>query len=450
MTLNLAWAKQYPEHEIAKKIQEIVSQYWNVTSNPESAQQAVEKMKVLQGQVGITSQDGIIWRATLSKYESIEDKKEKARVQGILTELDASLYGSDLNQRTEKAQKDKKGFSEAKDGVLKAYEEGGIIAWAKEFFSQGKEVLSGGKVTDAKWVEYTIKKQKDWKIQYVGAKGEIFELRENKMVSVTEEGHKIVLDALKGWEGTKYKEADWRYFEVKKDEGGNLTAFRSSRTSWAAEYYNIDTKKWEENTDQVKTERTRTASRKRLWEFMDYTGRDTKTYWEITLNNLDAALRDTVWPNQEEARRSIQTISEDYAQLSQEDKTRLWWVKLADYRRMTEDSSFAAQILAGNDKPTILPAGLWEDGTQYQRFDNNVFVFRNGEKLPRVIQDGKVVSIDRAFNDSWKSYDLPDWRELRVILDNNWVKKFLVSENKNNDPRWVLRQDWKLEEIKRA
>lgn len=521
MKLNIAWAKQYPEHDLAKKIQEIATRYPNISSDPKAAEEAVRQSKALQAQLGInwSGQDGIMWRGTLSKFENIQEAEEKQKAQEILANLDNSLYGTDLAQRTEEALNKRKIPTLEEIGATRIDE----IPWRA--MGLARNMIEGTKVQDARWTEYTVKRTDDWKTQYVAKGGEVFELRDKRMVSLTkelqdqantmkthleqakadpdsfdamwnmlwlwdaltaykndqgevvgiqnqsgqvynfekrqfeaqktteeltEQSHQLVLEAIKKWKGTKYQEADGRYFEVKQDEGGNLTAFRSSRTSWAAEYYNADTKKWEENSEAVKTERVKTASRERLWEFMEFQGRDLKKYWEITLSDLDSALQNNVWQDQTDAIRSMQTIKEDFSELSPEDKKRLSWVKLADYRRMTEDSAFAAQQLATN-QPTSLPAWLGEDWSKYQRFDNKIFVFRDGEDLPKVIgENGRVASINEVFNDAGRSYDLPDGKELRVSINNNWGKTFYVAENGTEDPKWVLAQNWKLEKIKKT
>lgn len=174
MKLNIAWANQYPNHEIAKAIKWLGS-YWELTTNAETAKEAVSRMIEIQKRLGITdvAQDGIIWRGTIKASEDKAKEKERAEAQKLIEELDQSLYTPDLQKKTEQAKKEKPGVW---DVLSTLWNKGG-----KEAVAVIKDAVRWTVVKDAKGNEYRVGKWAEWQTQYTNNNGDIFEIKDNRM-----------------------------------------------------------------------------------------------------------------------------------------------------------------------------------------------------------------------------------------------------------------------------
>jgi len=183
MKLNLEWAKQYPDHPLAKSINELKS-YWDLTTDKKAAENAVKKMIEIQQKLGIKDakgQDGIIWSGTINKFEKNDKDKEQKDAQKIIEDFNQSLYVPDLQNRTKQAEKEKKGIL---DVWTAFWEKGGKAAIDVSSDVIGG-VFKGTVVKDAKGVEYKVGKWAEWQTQYTAKSGEVFEIsKDNKLVSV--------------------------------------------------------------------------------------------------------------------------------------------------------------------------------------------------------------------------------------------------------------------------
>jgi len=252
MKLNIAWAEQYPEHELAKAIKWL-EKYWDLTKVPIAAEIAINKMKEIQKGIGIVDswkQDGIIWRNTITNFEDKDKSKERADAQKLIGEFDQSLYTTDLENKTKEAEN--KWFSDVFKNAQKVWAKDGFFSWLKAWIRGATEVLNWTKVKDANDVEYTVKKDANWKNQYVDKNGEEFALNDGKLVSVTKQA-KEKADYLKKlkWDMASTDRGDTE--NLRDVEGNHL---QMDDTNWvrslvwtgdkSGKIYNLDTGVYEE------------------------------------------------------------------------------------------------------------------------------------------------------------------------------------------------------------
>lgn len=521
MKLNLAWARQYPEHPLAQAIKWL-EKYWDLGKDKDAAARAINQMVEIQKKIGITDtarQDGIIWTGTLRMYEAENKAKEMQDAQKLIKEFDQSLYAPDLAKRTNAALQWKKQST--------LMEIGSTVwnKWVREGFRMLWDAMGGTKVKDAEWVEYTITKWDNWQIQYRAENGNIFEVKDGKKFIIKydekSDEYRTHLDAqktealrlavmMRTWndnDNTNINEpitvTDINGKKIQINMEGNVIAAtenasekkslwatltdidikRSIDGSWTIEALKANmnlrgatiTQEWD-NPNIIKVIKD--------WQTIYLTKRDwPKPWWDIS-DKSPAEQKQEIYQKDQEAlggmidpvldwqngawtsyrdlkiwdfastkdrfygdggdnwnegvlpsgqkvylgHRTAQAYIENiYNQIPEEDREALSksWVTFGEFLEMKKDPVKAAQRLAGTDKPTRLPNGLWEENMLYQRWGNGIILKTNQKGTPRsIIENWREQNIvEYAMTSSNMSIDLPNGA--RIFRTIEWDKQVL-------------------------